>query len=272
MSVLIQNIPVGGKNPLVLIAGPCVVESRELILRTAEQVKKTAASFGIPVIFKSSYKKANRTSGKSFSGIGVEESLRILQEVKSELGLPLLTDIHTEQEAAPAAEVVDVLQIPAFLCRQTDLLHAAGKTGKAVNIKKGQFLAPDDVKYAIEKARSAGNEAVCVTERGATFGYHNLVVDMRGLAVMRRFGCPVVFDATHSVQLPGGAGDASGGQREFAPYLARAAAAVGVDAVFMEVHENPDRAKSDGPNSLPLAWLPRLFEELKAIDALVRRQ
>jgi 2-dehydro-3-deoxyphosphooctonate aldolase (KDO 8-P synthase) len=270
--VRVGSVPIGGGHPLVVIAGPCVIDGEQAALDHASRLAEVAKAAGVPLIYKSSYDKANRTSSDSFRGPGLEAGLRILEKVKRATGLPILSDVHRFEEIRAAAEVLDILQIPAFLCRQTDFIVAVAAAGKPVNIKKGQFLAPDDVKYAIEKARSAGNEAVCVTERGATFGYHNLVVDMRGLAVMRRFGCPVVFDATHSVQLPGGAGDASGGQREFAPYLARAAAAVGVDAVFMEVHENPDRAKSDGPNSLPLAWLPRLFEELKAIDALVRRQ
>jgi 2-dehydro-3-deoxyphosphooctonate aldolase (KDO 8-P synthase) len=272
MSVLVHTIPIGGKNPLVLIAGPCVVESRELILRTAEQVKRTAASFGVPVIFKSSYKKANRTSGKSFVGIGMEESLRILQEVKRELGLPVLTDIHTEQEAAPAAEVADVLQIPAFLCRQTDLLHAAGKTGKAVNIKKGQFLAPEDMAHAAGKVAETGNTAILLTERGTTFGYHNLVVDMRALGIMREIGYPVVLDATHSVQLPGGdkAAAQTAGQPQFIFPLARAGVAAGCDGLFVEVHPDPPHALSDAASQLRLDLLGQLLAQVTRIDAIVR--
>ncbi len=269
--VRVGAVRIGGGQPLAVIAGPCVIDGEGEALDHAGRLKEIAAAAGLPLVYKSSYDKANRTSAASFRGPGLERGLEILAKVRRATGLPVLSDVHRFEEIGPAAEVLDILQIPAFLCRQTDFVVAVAAAGKPVNIKKGQFLAPEDVKHAIEKARSTGNEAVCVTERGTTFGYHNLVVDMRGLAIMRRFGYPVVFDATHSVQLPGGAGHASGGQREFAPYLARAAAAVGVDAVFMEVHENPDRAKSDGPNSIPLAWLPRLFEELKAIDALVRR-
>ncbi len=271
-AVRVGPVTIGGGHPLAVIAGPCVIDGERAALDHACRLAEIAKAAGVPLIYKSSYDKANRTSSGSFRGPGLEAGLRILEKVRRATGLPVLSDVHRFEEIRAAAEVLDILQVPAFLCRQTDFVVAVAAAGKPVNIKKGQFLAPGDVKHAIEKARSAGNEAVCVTERGATFGYHNLVVDMRGLAIMRRFGCPVVFDATHSVQLPGGAGDASGGQREFAPYLARAAVAVGVDAVFMEIHEDPDRAKSDGPNSLPLAWLPRLFEELKAIDALVRRQ
>ncbi len=272
MIVRVQTIPIGGKNPLVLIAGPCVVESRELILRTAEQVKRTAASFGVPVIFKSSYKKANRTSGKSFTGIGMDESLAILQEVKRELGLPILTDIHTEQEAAAAAEVADVLQIPAFLCRQTDLLHAAGKTGKVINIKKGQFLAPEDMGHAAGKVAETGNTAILLTERGTTFGYHNLVVDMRALVIMRELGYPVVLDATHSVQLPGGdkAAAQTAGQPQFIFPLARAGVAAGCDALFVEVHPDPPHALSDAASQLRLDLLSALLEQVTRIDAITR--
>ncbi|HWP35321.1 MAG TPA: 3-deoxy-8-phosphooctulonate synthase [Thermodesulfobacteriota bacterium] len=269
--VRIGPVALGGGRPLAVIAGPCVIESEQAAVDHAGRLAEIAARAGVPLVYKSSYDKANRTSLRSFRGPGLEAGLRILERVKRATGLPVLSDVHRFEEIGPAAEVLDVLQVPAFLCRQTDFVIAVAAAGKPVNIKKGQFLAPHDIGHVIDKARSTGNEAICVTERGTTFGYHNLVVDMRGLAIMRRYGCPVVFDATHSVQLPGGAGHASGGEREFAPVLARAAVAAGVDAVFMEVHEDPDRAKSDGPNSLPLAWLPRLFEELKAIDALVRR-
>ncbi|HEX7127117.1 MAG TPA: 3-deoxy-8-phosphooctulonate synthase [Thermodesulfobacteriota bacterium] len=264
-------VAIGGGAPLAVIAGPCVIDGEQEALDHAGRLKEIAAKAGVPLVYKSSYDKANRTSVRGFRGPGLEKGLEILAKVKRATGLPVLSDVHRHEEIGPAAEVLDILQIPAFLCRQTDFVVDVAATGKPVNIKKGQFLAPEDIRHAIEKARSTGNEQVAVTERGTTFGYHNLVVDMRGLAVMRRFGAPVIFDATHSVQLPGGAGSASGGQREFAPVLARAAVAVGVDAVFMEVHEDPDRAKSDGPNSIPLAWLPRLFDEIKALDAVVRR-
>jgi 2-dehydro-3-deoxyphosphooctonate aldolase (KDO 8-P synthase) len=248
-----------------------VIDTEQEALDHAGRLKEIAAKAGVPLIYKSSYDKANRTSKDSFRGPGLERGLEILARVKRATGLPVLSDVHRHEEIRHAAEVLDVLQIPAFLCRQTDFVYDVARAGKPVNVKKGQFLAPDDIRHAVEKARSAGNDQVCVTERGTTFGYHNLVVDMRGLAIMRQYGAPVVFDATHSVQLPGGAGHASGGQREFAPLLARAAVSVGVDAVFMEVHEDPDRAKSDGPNSIPLSWLPRLFDELKALDAVIRR-
>ena len=260
----------GNSNPLVLISGPCVVEGRDITLRTAEQIRKIARKHRIPFIFKASYKKANRTSESSFTGIGMDEALEILAEVKTDLGIPVLTDVHSEMEVQPAAAVVDVLQIPAFLCRQTELLHAVGRTGKAVNIKKGQFLAPNDMKHAIEKATSQDNERVMITERGTSFGYNNLVVDFRGIPIMREFGYPVVHDVTHSLQRPGGLGSASGGDSQFIEYLARAGVACGVDGVFMEVHDNPAAALSDGPNSLPLARLEPLLEKLKAIHELVR--
>jgi 2-dehydro-3-deoxyphosphooctonate aldolase (KDO 8-P synthase) len=269
--VRVGPVPVGGRHPIAVIAGPCVIDTEQEALDHAGRLKEIAARAGVPLIYKSSYDKANRTSKDSFRGPGLERGLEILAKVRKVTGLPVLSDVHRHEEIRHAAEVLDVLQVPAFLCRQTDFVFDVARAGKPVNIKKGQFLAPDDVRHAIEKARAAGNDQVCVTERGTTFGYHNLVVDMRGLAIMRQYGAPVVFDATHSVQLPGGAGHASGGQREFAPLLARAAVAVGVDAVFMEVHEDPDRARSDGPNSIPLAWLPRLLDELKALDAVVRR-
>jgi 2-dehydro-3-deoxyphosphooctonate aldolase (KDO 8-P synthase) len=270
MKLQIGKIPIGENSPLVLFAGPCVVESREITLRTAEQVKNTAAKLGTPVVFKSSYKKANRTSGKSFVGIGMDEALKILGEVKRETGLPIITDIHAETEAAVAAEVADVLQIPAFLCRQTALLQAAGKTGKVVNIKKGQFLAPEDMKHAAEKVKETGNANVLLTERGTTFGYHNLVVDMRSLKVMRELGHPVLFDATHSVQLPGGVAAQTGGQPEFIFSLSRAATAAGIDGLFVEVHPHPQDALSDSASQLRLDLLEELLRQVTRIDALVR--
>ncbi len=259
-----------GAHALVLIAGPCVIESEDSCLRHAGRIAEIARRCGLPLVFKCSFDKANRTSHASFRGPGLEQGLGILARVKRETGVPVLTDIHEAAQAQPAAEVVDVLQIPAFLSRQTDLIHAAASTGCAVNIKKGQFLAPDDMKSAVAKVEAAGNRRIILTERGASFGYHNLVSDMRSLVIMRSFGYPVVFDATHSVQLPGGAGDRSGGQREFVAPLARAAVATGVDGVFMEVHEDPDRALSDGPNSYPLDRLATLLEDLKRIHAIAR--
>jgi 2-dehydro-3-deoxyphosphooctonate aldolase (KDO 8-P synthase) len=251
-----------------LIAGPCVIEGEEFTLRHARRVAEIARKHGVAAIFKCSFDKANRTSGKSFRGPGVDEGLRILARVKKETGLRVLTDVHSEDQCAPVAEVVDVLQIPAFLCRQTDLLLAAAATGRAVNVKKGQFLAPEDMKNVVAKLREAGCKDVLVTERGASFGYHNLVVDMRGLVAMRKFA-PVCFDATHSVQQPGSQGNATGGDRTLAPPLARAAAAVGIDALFCEVHENPDQALSDGPNSLTFAmWDELIGDVLKIRGAL----
>ena len=269
-SIQIGKVTVGGGSPLVLIAGPCVIEGRDMILTTAEYIVTRAQKCTIPVIFKSSYKKANRTSVASFSSLGMEQGLKILEEVKRTFNIPVLTDIHTEQEAAIAAEVADVLQIPAFLSRQTDLLQAAGKTGRAVNIKKGQFLAPDDMKHAVEKVVSTGNSKVLLTERGTTFGYHNLVVDMRSLAIMRKFGFPVVLDATHSVQLPGGDTERSGGQPEFIFPIARAGVAVGIDAVFIETHPDPPKALSDAASQLPLSQLEHLLRQLQSLDQLVR--
>jgi 2-dehydro-3-deoxyphosphooctonate aldolase (KDO 8-P synthase) len=271
--VTIGEITIGGNNPLVLFAGPCVVESRDLVLRAAEHVKAAAARHNTPVVFKSSYKKANRTSGKSFIGIGMQEALAILAEVKREIGLPILTDIHTEGEAVIAAEVADVLQIPAFLCRQTDLLHAAGKTGRVINVKKGQFLAPEDMKHAAEKVRETGNPNILLTERGTTFGYHNLVVDMRSLKIMSGLGYPVVLDATHSVQLPGAdkSAEQTGGQPEFIFPLARAGAAVGIDGLFVEVHPDPRVALSDSASQLRLDLLDALLHQVTEIDSLVKR-
>jgi len=264
--VLVQSVKIGGGNPLVLIAGPCVVENREMIFRTAEKIKSVCERHHVAFIFKSSYKKANRTSVSGFVTIGMDEALSILDEVKKQFGVPILTDIHTAEEATIAAQVADVLQIPAFLCRQTDLLIAAGNTQKAVNIKKGQFLAPEDIRHPIEKVASTGNRNILVTERGTTFGYHNLVVDMRGLAIMRKFGYPVVLDATHSVQLPSGSGGQSGGEPEFIFPIARAGVAVGVDALFVETHPNPPAALSDAASQLPLEQLENLISQVVAID------
>jgi 2-dehydro-3-deoxyphosphooctonate aldolase (KDO 8-P synthase) len=263
----------GLDRPLFLIAGPCVVESRQLQMDTAGQLKEICAALAIPFIFKSSYDKANRSSGKSFRGPGMDDGLNILGEVRKHVGVPVLTDVHTEQEVPVAAAVVDVLQTPAFLCRQTDFIHAAAATGKPVNIKKGQFLSPWEMKNVVDKAKQAsGMDNILVCERGASFGYNNLVSDMRSLVVMRETGCPVVFDATHSVQLPGGQGTSSGGQREFVPVLARAAVASGVSGVFMETHPNPEKALSDGPNAWPLHLMRELLETLKELDALVKRK
>ena len=257
-----------GGGELLLIAGPCVIEGEDFTLRHARRVAELSQKHGLPAVFKCSFDKANRTSGKSFRGPGLTEGLRVLAKVKAETGLPVLTDVHAEEQCAPAAAVVDVLQIPAFLCRQTDLILAAGRTGRAVNVKKGQFLAPEDMKNVVDKLREAGCRQILLTERGASFGYHNLVVDMRGLTVMRQFA-PVCFDATHSVQQPGSQGSATGGDRSLAAPLARAAAAVGIDALFCEVHEDPDRALSDGPNSLTFAmWDELVGDVLKIRRAL----
>jgi len=267
-----SNIVIGEGGPLVLIAGPCVIESRDLILRTAEAVRTTASRHGMPAVFKSSYRKANRTSVRGFEGLGMDEGLRILEEVKSSVGLPVLTDIHESHEAAPVAEVADILQIPAFLCRQTALLRAAAETGRTVNIKKGQFAAPGDMKFAAEKVTEAGNNKVLLTERGTSFGYHNLVVDMRSLGLMRSLGFPVIFDATHSVQLPSqdGSGQSSGNP-EFILPLARAAVAAGCDGLFVEVHPNPAAALSDAASQLPLDRLDELLGQTTSIHALVSR-
>lgn len=267
--ITLNSIKIGGGNPFVLIAGPCVVENEKMILQTARQIKSVCTDLNIPVIFKSSYKKANRTSGKSFSGIGDVEALKILSKVKKDLDLPLLTDIHTEKEAALAAKFVDVLQIPAFLCRQSELLIGAGNTKKIINIKKGQFLAPEDIKFAAEKVKSTGNKKIMLTERGSSFGYHNLVVDMRSLVIMKELGYPVVMDATHSVQLPS-SGNKSGGQPKFILPLAKAAAAVGIDALFLEVHPNPKQALSDADNQLSLNQLKPLLVEVQKIDRVVK--
>lgn len=261
---------VGDGSPLVLIAGPCVVESRDLIFRTAEDLRTITQRLNMPFIFKSSYKKANRASDSSFSTLGDEKALSILAEAKREFDLPILTDIHLPAEAAVASEVADVLQIPAFLCRQTELLQAAGKTGRAVNIKKGQFLAPADMKLAAEKVTATGNKSVLLTERGTTFGYNNLVVDMRALSIMRKTGFPVVLDATHSVQLPGGEQTRSGGQPEFILPLARAGVAAGCDALFIETHPNPREALSDASSQLPLGQVEEFLRQITAIDKLVK--
>ncbi|NIE63926.1 3-deoxy-8-phosphooctulonate synthase [Burkholderia sp. Ax-1719] len=268
---------VGLDKPFFLIAGTCVIESEQMTIDTAGRLKEITAKLGIPFIYKSSFDKANRSSGKSFRGLGMDEGLRILSEVKRQLGLPVLTDIHTEEEVGPVASVVDVLQTPAFLCRQTDFIHACARSGKPVNIKKGQFLAPHDMKNVIDKARDAAREAglsedrFMACERGVSFGYNNLVSDMRSLAIMRETAAPVVMDVTHSVQLPGGQGTSSGGQREFVPVLARAAVATGVAGLFMETHPNPAQAKSDGPNAVPLNRMADLLETLVTLDQAVKR-
>jgi len=264
---------VGLDRPLFLISGPCVIESRELVMDVAGQLKELCAELGIPYIFKASYDKANRSSGGSFRGLGMEKGLEILADVRKTIGVPVLTDVHAIDELAAAAEAVDVLQTPAFLCRQTDFIRAAASAGRPVNIKKGQFLSPWEMKNVVIKAKEAsGADNVLVCERGFSFGYNNLVSDMRGLMVMRDTGCPVVFDATHSVQLPGGQGSASGGQREFVPVLARAAVASGVSGVFMETHPNPAKALSDGPNAWPLQHMRALLSTLKDLDDLVKRR
>jgi 2-dehydro-3-deoxyphosphooctonate aldolase (KDO 8-P synthase) len=262
----------GLEQPLFLIAGPCVVESRQMAIDTAESLKEITASLGMPFIYKSSYDKANRSSGKSYRGLGMDKGLEILAEVRKKVGVPVLTDVHDKEDVAEVAAAVDVLQTPAFLCRQTDFIHAVAAAGRPVNIKKGQFLSPAEMKNVVEKAREAsGKDNILVCERGASFGYNNLVSDMRSLAIMRETGCPVVFDATHSVQLPGGQGISSGGQREFVPVLARAAVASGVAGIFMETHPDPDKALSDGPNAWPLGRMKELLATLKELDALVKR-
>ena len=268
--ISIGSVTIGGNRPLVLIAGPCVIENEDATLRAAERLISITAAVGVPLVFKASYDKANRTSVTSFRGPGIKEGLRILARVKSSFGLPLLSDIHGIDQIDAAAEVLDVLQIPAFLCRQTDLVVAAAKSGKVLNIKKGQFLAPWDMANVVGKAVDSGNDRLILTERGVSFGYNNLVSDMRSLPIMRQLGYPVVFDATHSVQLPGGQGGSSGGQREFVEYLGRAAVATGIDGIFMEIHECPDMALCDGPNSVQLDDLAELLKKLKAIDAIVK--
>jgi 2-dehydro-3-deoxyphosphooctonate aldolase (KDO 8-P synthase) len=268
--IRIKNIPLGGNNPLVLIAGPCVIEGLDVTLHVAGALKEIASSLSIPYIFKTSYDKANRSSLDSYRGPGFKKGLEILQEVKEKLNIPVLSDVHRFEEIESAATVLDVIQIPALLSRQTDLIIKVAETGRAVNIKKGQFMSPHEVKNIIDKVTSTGNHQVLVTERGFSFGYNNLVADMRSLVILHTFGYPVVFDATHSVQLPGGLGSASGGQREFATYLSRAATAVGIDALFVEVHPQPDRALCDGPNMLELNDLPSLLKQIQSIDHVVK--
>ena len=268
--IRIKNIPLGGYNPLVLIAGPCVIEGLDVTLHVAGALKEIASSLSIPYIFKTSYDKANRSSLDSYRGPGLKKGLEIIQEVKEKLNIPVLSDVHRFEEIESAATVLDVIQIPALLSRQTDLIIKVAETGRAVNIKKGQFMSPHEVKNIIDKVTSTGNHRVLVTERGFSFGYNNLVADMRSLVILHTFGYPVVFDATHSVQLPGGLGSASGGQREFATYLSRAATAVGIDALFVEVHPQPDRALCDGPNMLELNDLPSLLKQIQSIDHVVK--
>jgi len=265
-SVRVDSISIGGEHPLVLIAGPCVIESEELVMETARKLKEMTSRVGMPLIFKSSYDKANRSSIDSYRGPGLREGLAILQRVKKELGIPVLSDVHETHQIEAAAAVLDVIQIPAFLCRQTDLLVTAGRTGRPVNIKKGQFMAPQDMDAAARKVETAGDSRVIITERGTTFGYHNLVVDMRSLGNIRETGRPVIFDATHSVQLPAAQGTASGGERKFIPLLARAATAAGIDGLFMEVHPEPDKALCDGPNMWPLDRLEPLLKQVKTLD------
>jgi 2-dehydro-3-deoxyphosphooctonate aldolase (KDO 8-P synthase) len=273
----LAGFDVGIDQPIFLIAGTCVIESRQMALDTAGQLKEITSALGIPFIYKSSFDKANRSSGKSFRGLGMEKGLEILAEVRREIGVPVLTDVHTEEEVPEVAKVVDVLQTPAFLCRQTDFITACARSGKPVNIKKGQFLAPGDMKNVIDKARAAARDAglpddvFLACERGASFGYNNLVSDMRSLAIMRETGCPVVFDATHSVQLPGGQGTSSGGQREHVPVLARAAVAAGIAGLFMETHPNPAQALSDGPNAVPLVRMKELLAILVDLDRVVKK-
>jgi 2-dehydro-3-deoxyphosphooctonate aldolase (KDO 8-P synthase) len=264
-----QTLSIGEGHPLTLLGGPCVIESEDFTLKMADQIRQVCDRLSISFIFKSSFDKANRTSISSYRGHAIDDGLEILRKVKEKIGVPVVTDIHESHQAAIAAEVVDVLQIPAFLCRQTDLLIAAAATGKTVNVKKGQFLAPWDMKQVVRKLEAGGTNRILLTERGTSFGYNALVVDFRSLPQMREFGYPVVFDATHSVQMPGGQGDKSGGQREFVPYLARAAAAVGIDALFMEIHEDPDRAPSDGPNMIPLAQLEQTLKPILQVRAAI---
>ncbi|MEN6565035.1 MAG: 3-deoxy-8-phosphooctulonate synthase [Veillonellales bacterium] len=270
-SVTIGPVTIGGKQPIALIAGPCVIEDPQRTLKIGRAIQEITARLGVPYIFKASFDKANRSSYSSFRGPGLTEGLAILKNIRQQLGVPVISDIHCVTQVKPAAAVLDILQIPAFLCRQTDLLHEAALTGKAVNVKKGQFLAPQEMKNVVNKLREAGNENILLTERGATLGYNNLVVDMRSLPILRSFGYPVVFDATHSVQLPGGAGTSSGGQREYIPYLTRAAVAAGVDALFMEIHDNPEEALCDGPNMLYVDQLENLLKDVLAIDAVTRK-
>lgn len=265
--VVVRNIKFGAKNPLVLIAGPCVIESEKLTLDTAKDIKDISAKIGIPFIFKSSFDKANRLSLNSFRGPGIKKGLEVLKKVKQKLNVPVLSDIHCQRDIPEAVKVLDIIQIPAFLCRQTDIVVAVAKTGRVINIKKGQFLAPWDILPIIKKIESAGNRGILITERGVSFGYNNLVSDLRSLDVMRKFGYPVIYDATHSVQLPGGKGASSGGQREFVAGLSRAAAAFGCDGLFLEVHPDPDKAPCDGPNMISLKELEKLLKEIRKIEA-----
>jgi 2-dehydro-3-deoxyphosphooctonate aldolase (KDO 8-P synthase) len=268
--IKIQEVALGGKNLLALVAGPCVIEGREETLRVAEKLQKIALSVPLSLIFKSSYDKANRSSLTSFRGPGLKQGLAILREVKERFSLPVLSDVHRFEEIEEAASLLDMIQIPAFLCRQTDFVQAVARAGKPVNVKKGQFIAPQEVKNILDKITATGNEKIVITERGFSFGYNNLVADMRSLVILKQFGYPVVFDATHSVQLPGGLVSSSGGERKFVPPLSRAAVAVGIDALFLEVHENPDRALCDGPNSLTLKELPSLLRTIREIDQIVK--
>lgn len=265
-----DTLAIGEGCPLTLLSGPCVIESEDFTLKMATSIARICEKLGISYVFKSSFDKANRTSVSSFRGHPMDEGLRILQRVKDEVGVPVVTDIHESHQAAPVAEVADILQIPAFLCRQTDLLMAAAATGRTINVKKGQFLAPWDMKNVVSKLESGGAKNILLTERGTSFGYNALVVDFRSLPQMRSFGYPIVFDATHSVQMPGGQGSSSGGQREYAPYLARAAAAIGIDALFMEVHENPDQAPSDGPNMIPLHQLEDVLRPILEVHNVLK--
>jgi 2-dehydro-3-deoxyphosphooctonate aldolase (KDO 8-P synthase) len=268
--VTVGQVKIGGGNPIVLIAGPCVIESQSHVLNTAEKIKRAASDADIPFIFKASYDKANRSSIDSFRGPGLIKGLQSLEKIKQQLNVPVLSDVHTEEEIEPASQVLDVLQIPAFLCRQTNMIIKAAKTGCSVNVKKGQFMAPWDMKNVVDKLSHSGCKKILLTERGFTFGYNNLVVDMRSLVLMRDLGYPIIFDATHSLQLPGGKGNKSGGQKELIPDLVRGAVAVGCDAIFMEVHPNPDKAKSDGPNMLKLSQLPELLKQIKTLDLAVK--
>ena len=268
--VQVGKVTIGDGKPIALVAGPCVIESANHALKTAEKLKRITSDAGVPFIFKASYDKANRSSIDSFRGPGLTKGLAILEKIKNELDVPVLSDVHTEEQIEPAAQVLDILQVPAFLCRQTDMLVKAAKTGRTVNVKKGQFMAPWDMKNVVDKLSKSGCKKILLTERGFMFGYNNLVVDMRSLALMRELGYPVVFDATHSLQLPGGQGTKSGGQKELVPDLVRGAVAVGCDMLFMEVHPNPDKAKSDGPNMLKLSHLPELLEQIKTLDWTVR--
>ncbi len=268
--IQVETVSIGGNRPFVFIGGPCVIEDEALVASTARAIKEITASLAIPFIFKTSYDKANRSALSSYRGPGLAKGLKIIEKIKSDLHIPVVSDVHRFEEIGPAAQVLDMLQIPAFLSRQTDFIIAAAETGKAVNIKKGQFMSPPEVKNLIAKAASTGNQRILVTERGFSFGYNNLVVDMRALPIMRSFGYPVVFDASHSVQLPGGLGASSGGERQFVACLARAAAAAGIDALFMEVHPDPELARCDGPNMLALESLAPLLRQIRTIDALVR--